>query len=480
MIGRKKEQNELRELYESGRAELVAVYGRRRVGKTYLINEFFGDEFAFKHTGLSPAEIKGNKLLNAQLDQFYLSLKDYGATDITKPDSWQEAFHLLRKLLESKSTGERLIVFIDELPWLDTPKSGFITGFESFWNGWASARHDIMVIVCGSATSWMKSKLINNYGGLYGRVTYELYIAPFTLHETEQFFLDKGIEFSRYDIAESYMIAGGIPYYLGYFKRQLSLAQNIDELFFKSHSKLKYEFDRLFASVFINPERIRKIVELLGTRRLGYKRGDIAEKLNLPNNGKLSEDLDALISNGFAVRYVPFGYSGKEVHYKLIDPFCLFFLHFLKKGEKRSNNFWLDNVSSQSVVVWRGLSFENLCFNHINQIKSALNISGIDSTESAWSPKASDGTDGMQVDMLIDRADNIINLCEMKFYSSEILINRELYLTMQERKSEVEKMVSKKKAVRNTLITTYGIKNGEYKNIFPNIITLDDLFVPCF
>ncbi|MBR1479133.1 MAG: AAA family ATPase [Lachnospiraceae bacterium] len=477
MIGRKKEQNELAELYESGKAELVAVYGRRRVGKTYLINEFFGGEFAFKHTGLSPAEINGRKTLKAQLDQFYISLKDYGLRGESKPESWQEAFYLLKKLLAGKSNGERLVVFIDELPWLDTPKSGFITGFESFWNGWASAQRDIMVIVCGSATSWMKDKLIGNYGGLYGRVTYELYLAPFTLRETEQFFLEKGIEFSRYDIVESYMIVGGIPYYLGYFKRHLSLAQNVDELFFKPHAKLEDEFNRLFASIFINPDRIKKIVEFLGSRRFGYKRGDIAEKLGLANNGKLSEDIDALISNGFVVRYIPFGYGGKEVHYKLVDSFCLFYIHFMKNTKKQSQNYWLDNMSSQAVVVWRGLAFENVCFNHIEQIKNALKIVGTDSVESAWVPNTAGRTGGMQIDMLIDRADNVVNLCEIKFYSNEIYVDKEMYLSMQERKAEVEKMISKKKAVRNTLITTYGIKKGEYSNIFANVIILDDLFV---
>ena len=476
MIGRKKEQSELEDLYESGKAELVAVYGRRRVGKTYLVNEFFRGEFAFKHTGLSPTEIKGRKSLQAQLDQFYISLKDYGLRDASKPVNWQEAFYLLRKLLKEKSNGERLVVFIDELPWLDTPKSGFITGFESFWNGWASVRHDLMVIVCGSATSWMKDKLISNSGGLYGRVTYELYLAPFSLCETEQFFAEKGIEFSRYDIAESYMLVGGIPYYLGYFKRQLSLAQNVDELFFKPHAKLTDEFDRLFSSVFVNPDRIKKIVEFLATRRLGYTRGTIAKKLNLPNNGKLSEDLGALISNGFVRRYVPFGYSGKEVHYKLIDPFCLFYLHFMKDHRKYARNYWLDNISSQKVVVWKGLAFENVCFNHIEQIKASLLIGGTESTESAWSPKGLDGTEGTQIDMLIDRADHVINLCEIKFYSGEFLVDREMYLTMLNRKAEVEKAVPKKKVVRNTLITTFGLRKGEYASIFANVITLDDLF----
>ena len=476
MIGRKKELNELDELYNSGRAELVAVYGRRRVGKTYLINECFSNDFVFKHTGLSTAEIKGAGMLAAQLNQFYISLREYGLENEKKPKDWQEAFFLLRKLLQQKDDGSRQVVFIDELPWLDTPRSGFLTGLESFWNGWGSARHNLMVIVCGSATSWMRDKLINNYGGLYGRVTYEIYLSQFNLYETEQYFKERGIEFSRYDIAESYMVVGGIPFYLGYFKRGLSLPQNIDEIFFKQHAKLKDEYDRLFNSIFFNPERIKAIVELLANRRLGYTRKEIAESLNIANNGQLSEDLSALIVSDFVIKYVPFGYSGKQEHYKLVDNFCLFHLRFLKKRKSTSQNYWEENLSSNSIVSWRGYAFEDVCFNHIEQIKSALSIAGVNVEASAWSPKGEDGADGMQIDMLLCRADNIVNLCEIKYYSNLFNTDKKTYMQMMSRKESLQIMLAPTKSVRNTLITTFGLKQNEYSNVFTNVITLDDLF----
>ena len=476
MIGRKKEAKELDDLYSSSKAELVAIYGRRRVGKTYLVNEVFGDRFAFKHTGLSPAEIKGTGVLRAQLDHFYLSLKEYGLTGEKRPSDWLEAFFLLRKLLRQKDDGNRQIVFIDELPWLDTPRSGFITGFESFWNGWGNSRHNLMVIVCGSATSWMKDKLINNYGGLYGRVTYEIRLSPFNFYETELFFKEKGVNFSRYDIAESYMIIGGIPYYLGYFNRSLSLAQNIDEIFFKEHAKLENEYNRLFNSIFTNPEHIKAIVELLGKKRMGYTKGEIANKLGVSNNGDLTKSLNALEASDFIIRYVPFGYSGKLIHYKLIDPFCLFHIHFMIAKGDCSAKYWSENLSSQQIVSWKGFAFENVCFQHIEQIKSALSISGISSSLSAWSPKGDDGKDGTQIDMLINRADNIVNLCEIKYYGDTFSVDKKLYMAMIHRINMLEQALPAKKSVRSTLITTYGIKRNEYSNIFTNVITLDDLY----
>ncbi|MBR5338342.1 MAG: AAA family ATPase [Lachnospiraceae bacterium] len=475
MIGREKEKKELEQLYNSGRAELVAVCGRRRVGKTFLINEMFSNKFTFKHTGLSPEEHKKENALRTQLGHFHDSLKEYGLKNSERPESWLEAFSLLRALLSEKDNGTRQVVFIDELPWLDTKRSGFITGFEAFWNGWGSARHNLMVIVCGSSTLWMQNKLINNHGGLYGRITYEIYLTPFNLGEIELFFKDRGIELSQYDIAQSYMILGGIPYYIGYFKRHLSLAQNIDELFFKPHAKLKDEYTRLFRSVFSNPEQIMLIVDALGKRRMGYTRSELAAKIKTSENGKLTDSLNALIAGDFIMKYVPFGMSRNKTHYKLIDPFCIFYLHFVKEQDILNEDFWEENVNSQPVVSWRGIAFENLCFNHIRQIKDALKIGNVASHQSAW-VKRDEGKDGTQIDLLIDRKDNIVNMCEIKFYGGDYSVDKGYYRTLMNRKELLSHEVSKKTAIHNTLITTFGLMQNEYSGIFTDVITLDELF----
>ena len=299
MIGRDKEKKELEKLYNSNKAEMVAIYGRRRVGKTFLVDEVFNDRINFRHTGLSPVEEDSNGLLKAQLKHFYNSLKLQGFNGKQTPESWLDAFYMLEQLLQEKDDGSRQVVFLDELPWLDTPRSGFIRAFEGFWNTWACHRRNIK-------------------------------LSPFTLAECELFYENRNIPFSRYDIVQSYMILGGIPYYMGYINEELSFAQNVDYIFFGEGAKLKHEYDRLFDSVFKRPEAIKTIVELLYTKNMGYTRAEIANKLSISDGGHLTKDLNALIASDFVAKYVPFGYSKREPHYKLVDPFCLFYLHFVK------------------------------------------------------------------------------------------------------------------------------------------------------
>ena len=306
MVGRKKESQELLEIYESGQAEFIAIYGRIRVGKTYLVDKVFKDKFSFRHAGLSPMEVEGEETkgpLKAQLSAFYKTLKKYGLKDENYPGSWMDAFFLLEGLLEEKDDGERQLVFLDELPWLDTPKSGFMTAFEYFWNNWGCHRDNFMLIVCGSANSWMLNKLVNNHGGLYGRITHEIKLSPFTLGECEELFKQKRVYLSRYDITQSYMIFGGIPYYLGMFKRGLSLAQNVDFLLFSNTAVLKDEFKRLFSSIFDNPERAESIIRVLNTRSAGFTIKDISDKTGIGEGGALSALLNSLVASDFVIRY---------------------------------------------------------------------------------------------------------------------------------------------------------------------------------
>lgn len=475
MIGRRREIDELNKLYSSNKAELVAIYGRRRIGKTYLVDETFKGRITFRHAGLSPVDENKKGMLKAQLEHFYYSLLIQGMKKSKKPASWLEAFYMLEKFLDEKDDGSRQIVFLDELPWLDTPRSGFMTAFEGFWNTWGCHRDNLMVVVCGSANSWILDKLINNHGGLYNRVTYEIKLAPFTLKECEKFYESKNVKLSRYDIVQSYMILGGSPYYMGYFQSGMSLAQNIDNILFSKNGKLRDEYNRLFASVFDNPELMKKIVGILYTRNAGYTRSEIAEKINMKDGGTLSQNLNALISSDFVVKYVPFG-KGRKEHYKLVDSFCLFYLHFIDKKKKVDENFWMQNLSSQQVVSWRGYAYENICFQHVPQIKKALGISGVITTHSAWS-KRSDDAEGTQIDLLISRKDNVINMCEIKYYSDKFTVGKDYYQTLLHRQEILAKEISPKMSIHSTIITTFGLAYNEYSGIFMNEITMDDLFM---
>ena len=477
MVGRKKEIQELNDLYSSGNAEFVAIYGRRRVGKTYLVDQTFEGRITFRHTGLSPIENRktDDGLLSSQLRSFHESMLRQGLEADHCPKDWIEAFFMLSMALQKIDDGSRQLIFLDELPWMDTPRSFFITALENFWNGWACHRPNFMLIVCGSANSWIMNKLVNNHGGLYGRLTYQIKLSPFTLGECEEYFKSRNIDLTRYDIVQSYMILGGIPYYMGYMKRQLSLAQNIDNMFFIKGAQLRDEYNRLFSSVFDNPDRVKEVVAFLSRRNAGYTRDEIAAYLEISNGGTLSVILSALVASDFVIKYVPFGLSKRKVHYKLVDQFCLFYLKFVEGHDSLSEGFWLQNLSSQNIVTWRGLAFENVCFNHISQIKNALGISGVKTTQSAWS-KRGDDEEGAQIDLLINRADNIVNLCEIKFYNDLFTVDGDYYRVMMRRQSLLEPYLKRGMGIHNTLITTFGLFRNKYSGVFTNVVTLDELF----
>lgn len=478
MIGRLQEVAELTRLYEGKNAELVAIYGRRRVGKTYLVDEVFRDKITFRHAGLSPVELSENKEMRPmqmQLKAFYYSLLQHGMKKSHCPKDWLEAFFMLEMYLRDIDDGSRQLIFLDELPWMDTPKSGFITGFEGFWNSWACHRHNVMVVICGSANSWMRDKLINNHGGLYGRVTYEIKLEPFNLKENEEYLISKGVNLSRYDVIQSYMMVGGIPYYLNYFQRGKSMAQIVDDLFFAKNAKLKDEYDKLFASIFTNPEQMKKIIKVLNGRSAGYTRKEISNQTGITDGGGLGEALKALIASDFIIKYIPFGFNKREEHYKLIDPFCIFYLRFIRSQKELDSDFWKDNLNSGAVSAWRGYAFENVCFNHISQIKNALGISGVYSEQSSWY-RREDGAEGTQIDMIISRRDNVVNMCEIKYYGSEFTVDKEYDMKLRDRREILSEMVPRKAVIHSTLITTFGIKYNEYRWVFDNVITMDDLF----
>jgi hypothetical protein len=477
IIGRKNEVNELKTQYLSGKAEFVAIYGRRRVGKTFLVDEALKGKITFRHAGLSPVDENGQtNNLKKQLQHFYQSLLLQGVKKSHCPKNWLEAFFMLEMHLQTIDKGKRQVVFIDELPWLDTPRSGFITALEAFWNGWACHRSNLMLVVCGSANSWMLDNLVNNHGGLYGRTTYEIKLTPFTLAECEQFYKSKGVVMSRYDMAQAYMMLGGIPYYMNYITRERSLAQNIDAMFFTPNGKLRGEFKRLFESVFTQPEELEKIVRLLSMRRKGFTREEVSEKTKIGLNGSLSKWLNALVSSDFAERYVPFGESKRNEYYRLTDPFCLFYLRFVDEQKTLDSTFWMSNVKSDVIKVWRGYAFEDLCMRHVDGIKRALGISGISTNQSAWAVTGDDEKEGTQIDMLMERADNVVNMCEMKFYSEPYAVKKSYHMKLVHRMNVLVEKVSRKTVVHNVLVTTYGLVRNEYAGDFVNVVTLDDLF----
>lgn len=469
IIGRKEEQQILRLAVQSENSEFVAVYGRRRVGKTYLIRETFGYKFTFQHTGLA----KGNT--KEQLFSFAISLRDAGYDDCPIPKSWLEAFSLLSTYLKN-STDEKKIIFLDELPWMDTPRSNFISAFEHFWNGWASARKDIVLIICGSATSWIINKVINDHGGLHNRVTKQIALQPFTLKECEMFTESKGIEMSRYQLAECYMVLGGIPYYWSLLEKGLSLSQNIDKIIFAKNGKLSNEFNQLYASLFKSPEQYIDVVTALGKKKAGMTREEIIAATDMYSSGTLSKVLDELVYCGFIRKYNGFDKKSKQAIYQLIDNYTLFYFKFIQQNENNDEHFWSASIDSAMHRAWSGLAFERLCMAHTQQIKAALGIAGVLSNVYSWRKEADETSDGAQIDLLIDRKDQVINLCEMKYSLSEYAIDAEYEQKLRNKKSAFIDATNTRKAVHLTMVTTFGIKANAHSGIVQNEITLEDLF----
>ena len=469
IIGRKEEQQILHSAVQSENSEFIAVYGRRRVGKTYLIRETFGYKFTFQHTGLA----KGNT--KEQLFSFAISLRDAGYDDCPIPKSWLEAFSLLSSYLKN-STDEKKIVFLDELPWMDTARSNFISAFEHFWNGWASARKDIVLIICGSATSWIINKVINDHGGLHNRVTKQIALQSFTLKECEMFAQSKGLEMSRYQLAECYMVFGGIPYYWSLLEKGLSLAQNIDKIIFAKNGKLSNEFNQLYASLFKSPEQYIDIVTALGKKKAGMTREEIIAATDKYSNGALSKVLDELEYCGFIRKYNGFDKKSKQAIYQLIDNYTLFYFKFIQQNENNDEHFWSASIDSAMHRAWSGLAFERLCMAHTQQIKAALGIAGVLSNVYSWRKEADETSDGAQIDLLIDRKDQVINLCEMKYSLSEYAIDAEYEQKLRNKKSAFINATNTRKAVHLTMVTTFGIKANAHSGIVQNEITLEDLF----
>ena len=468
IIGRETEISTLKQCYDSGVPEFLVVYGRRRIGKTFLIREFFEDKINFYVTGLA-SEKKTDQLQawNNALN------KCFGNSD-NNADNWIDAFMLLRNQLELSKDTKRKVIFIDETPWLDTPKSGFITALEHFWNGWASGRSDIFLIICGSATSWIVKNLLKNKGGLHNRVTRRMRLLPFTLRETEDYLMEKEFNLGRYRICEAYMIFGGVPYYLSLLGKGLSLPQNVDALCFNDEGILRKEFDEIYSTLFKNSSKYISVIKALSSKLKGLTRDEILSETGLASGGGFTQIMEELEQCGFIHSYPNYFTDDNLCLYQLTDPFSLFHLRFMSGKRPKNPRFWSSNLDNPSLLVWKGYAFERICLSHSEQIKQALNIASISTEMSSWRSRKT--SPGAQVDLLFDRRDGIINLCELKYSKAEYAISAKEEINLLNKVAAFEAESRTKKAVHLTMVTTYGLLNNKHSNIVHSEVTLDALF----
>lgn len=470
LVGREAEMKSLNQIVKSKEAEFVVVYGRRRVGKTFLVNSFFNDNYAFKLTGLA------KKSKREQLANFTAALNRYGdGRKYTKPRTWYEAFDKLRELLESKRTKGKKVVFIDELPWMDSRGGNLISALEHFWNDWAGTQSNILLVVCGSATSWITKKILKNKGGLHNRVTQKIYLHPFSLAECKEYIHSRGLAMEDKEIAECYMIMGGIPFYLKNLRRGASLSQNVDEMFFAGKGRLADEFDALYASLFDHSENYIKVVEALSKKNKGLTREEILEASHLHNNGHFSRILDDLTNCDFIRCYKGYGDKKRKSIYQLTDSFTLFYYKFIRKNAPSDKPFWQYQMGTRLHDTWAGLAFEQLCLNHHRQIEQALGISGISTKVYSWNSQ-SNATEKAQIDLIIKRADKVVNVCEMKFYDGDYTMIKRDAEDIERRVRAFRSTEHVRTTIHPVLVTTYGLSENQYSRVFQNVVVLKDLF----
>ena len=475
LTGREKEQAILEELLRSPESEFVALYGRWRVGKTFLVETVYKNEIVFSVTGLNR---KAGKHL--QLENFTnaLNARLMSTAQVpTVPASWLKAFDILQKYLESIRLSHKKVVFIDELPWLASGKSDFLPALENFWNSWASKRTDIVLVVCGSAASWMISNVVKNRGGLHNRITKRIRLLPFSLYETESYLKSRKIQLERYDILQLYMVMGGIPHYLKEVKRGKSATQIIDEVCFTKDGLLRDEFMNLYQGLFHNPERYIDVIRALSKKPRGMTRSELINATGLSSGGTTTKIFDALEESGFITRYLPVGNNLKLALYKLSDPYSAFYLKFVANSRASGTGTWMKKAATASWKSWSGFAFERICLAHIGQIKVALGISGIYTEESSWRKTGTANETGVQIDLLIDRGDNAVNICEIKFSQTPFVISKKYAEELRAKLFAFKASTKTRKSLFLTMITTYGLVENKYSTtLVHQHIEMDALF----
>lgn len=471
LIARQRECEELQKCMESDESEFVIVCGRRRIGKTFLVEQFFESKYDFKFVG-------GHNLRTRdQLNNFAKAIKAYSGTKPAPFKDWVDAFDALEDYLSTLPGDRRKVIFIDEMPWMDSRRSDFVSALEYFWNGWASSQYNIVLVATGSATSWMTDKLIMNRGGLHNRIRHRIYLKPFSLKETEEYLQSRSAHWDRYQILQGYMLTGGVPFYLKMLEPQQSFAQNVDSLCFSDTGALRMEFDELYNAIFPGAESYVEVVRTLADNKSGLTRTEISTKTKI-SGAYLTRILTNLERCDFIDKTNLFGNRRTDAVYRLVDFYTLFYFKFIEKNLSRDGQWWTHHLGTSGIYSWMGFTFELICILHHVQIKKALGISGMATSVSTWrcAPDKENETSGAQIDMIIERADRIIHLCEMKFSEGAYNITGEYETKLRNRRELFRLKTKTKKSVVHTFVTTYGVGDGKYHSIVHSEVTMDDLF----
>lgn len=474
LVGRQEEQNILNKASQSPEAELVAVIGRRRVGKTFLVRSVYNKKIDFEITGVQ------NGSAREQLQHFINRLNYYARPIIPfqAPRNWQEAFQMLILYLESQEKKEKKVIFLDEFPWMASRRSDFLKAFGLFWNSWAS-QHHIVVVICGSAASWMIANVLRDKGGLHNRVTRRITLQPFNLYETEQFLKSRAIHLDRYQILQLYMAMGGIPHYLKEIESGKTASQNIDHICFSTQGLLGEEFQQLYPALFDQSDNHIAIIRALALTWQGLTRSEILAKTGLSDGGSFTRTLDELTYSGFITGYYSFGKKKKELRFRLTDEYSLFYIKFIEEKRHEGKGVWEKLAQSQQWKSWSGYAFESICLKHVPAIKKALGIAGVYSESSNYYISKSEFGKGIQLDLLIDRNDHAINLFEIKFYQSPFTINKQQAEDIRLKVAIFKSATATHKQVFFTILSTFPLIHNENSlGVVDKALDMNCLFEP--
>lgn len=475
IIGREAEKQLLDEVLAHPAADLVAVYGRRRIGKTYLVRSYLQAQLVFEFSGIH--EVSTEQQLANFIRAMALQLNK--GLPLPPVANWFEAFDTMAVLLRQKLRRKKAVVFLDEFPWMQTAKSNFLAAFENFWNTWASRQPKLAIIICGSAASWMIQHVVRNKGGLHNRITRKIALRPFSLHETELFLQSRKIYLNRYQVTQLYMAVGGVPLYLEQAKPGLSAVQMIDKECFNKSGFLYNEFNDLYKALFDKADRHLKVIRALAAKPMGLNRNQIIKICRLQSGGSTTALLEELSASGFITPYIPLGKKIKDNIYKLTDEYSLFYLKFMESHRTGERGTWLRLSDTQGWKAWSGLAFETICLKHVAAIKAALGIQGIYSEAAIWKSKTANAKEGAQIDLVINRRDNCINLCEMKFYAEPFVIDKKYAALLQQKKRVFKQETGTNKQLFITLVTSLPMTANQYSvGLIDQQVVLDQLFLP--
>jgi hypothetical protein len=481
IVAREKEQKLLLETWGSEKAEFIALYGRRRVGKTFIVRRLFEKKGIF----VQVTGIKDGNMAD-QLRRFSEGFAEafYTGAVLQPPANWDEAFKLLNDKLKELPKSKKVTIFLDELPWLSTKKSGLLQSLDVVWNSSWSDMSNVKLIVCGSAASWMLDKLINAKGGLHNRLTTIIKLKPFTLAETKLFLLKQGIHYTNKQILDIYMAVGGIPHYLGQVRKSLSPVQNINNICFQEDGLLYDEFERLFKSLFENSDVSISIIKEIAKHRDGIKSEELVKRLSMSSGGTFVSRLNELVAAGFIERFVPYGRLVRDHYYRIIDEYTMFYLTWIDgiKGsgiQQPKSNYWKNLYKTPMWNSWAGYAFEAVCYKHIDNIIQALQLGEISCQVGSWRyvPEKGSNEKGAQIDLLIDRADDIISLCDFKYSASQFSVDKSVANNIANKVMAFEKHYPTNKQISVALITTLGMKRSIWsEQLIDVVVSLDALF----